>query len=106
MRCDTSPRCPSDDHPRRPQQTPIQRVAALDHRQHRVRLGRLRGLGRHRFVQVRVKRFAHRVDLDDATSLERFREQALGGRLPLDKRRGIGPTRTLDGKIEAIFDGQ
>jgi len=106
MRCDTSARCPSDDHPRRPQQTPIQGVAALDHRQHRVRLGRLRRLGRDGLMQIRIKRFAHGVDLDDATPLERFTEQALGGRLPLDKRRGIGPTRTLDGKIETIFDGQ
>jgi hypothetical protein len=57
-------------------------------------------------VQVRVKRLTDGVDLGDPATLERFGEQALGRRLPLDKRRGIGPPCALDGEVETIFDWQ
>src|SRR6185295_5274576 len=80
----------------RPQQPPVQLVAALHDIQNGVRR-RIAGLRHHGLVQLRVERSAFGIDLFDLRLLESLGELAQGRVLPFDETRDVGLRRVADG---------
>jgi len=93
---------PRDDHPCRPQQTPVQLVSGLHDLEHRIGLGRVRWLRHHRFVPRRVERLSQRIDYRNPELLQGAGEQLQGRLLAFPQAAGIRPAGVLYGQLQAV----
>src|SRR5450631_3449337 len=95
----------TDDDAGRTQQAAIERIALLNHTQHRIDRLVPALLRHHGFVPGRVERLAGRIDDLDARLLECPQQLAQRGLRPLDQR-GTRVGRTgRDARFEGIADG-
>src|SRR5690606_3556408 len=94
------------DDARGTQQATVQFVAPLHHLQHRIRLGGVGGVHRHRVVPLRVEGLAQRVDLVDGELLEGALQQAQRGFLAGGQAGCIAVAGGGGGHLQAVGHGK